>query len=78
MYCFTYVIVNILHKAYNKYNNNKQEIQKLPTISCLTTMYKTLTGILLKRISIHLEEQGLMPVEQKECHRGSKGCNDQV
>jgi hypothetical protein len=36
-------------------------------------MYKTLTGIIAKRISsTHLEEQSLLPAEQKGCHTGSK------
>jgi hypothetical protein len=37
-------------------------------------MYKTLTGIIAKRISTHLAEQRLLPAEQKGCHPGSKGC----
>ena len=37
-------------------------------------MYKTLTGIIAKRISTHLEEQSLLPAEQKV----SKGCKDQL
>jgi len=41
-------------------------------------MYKTLTGIKGKRIYIHLEEQSLVPAEQKGCHPGSKGCKDQL
>jgi len=41
-------------------------------------MYKTLTGIIAKRISTHLEEQSLLPPEQKGCHPGSKGCKDQL
>jgi len=41
-------------------------------------MYKTLTGIIAKRISTHLEEQSLLPAEQKGCHPGSKGCKDQL
>jgi hypothetical protein len=39
-------------------------------------MYKTLTGIIVKRISTHLEEQRLVPAEQKGCHPGSKGCKE--
>jgi len=35
-------------------------------------MYKTLTGIIAKRISTHLEEQSSLPAEQKGCHPGSK------
>ena len=41
-------------------------------------MYKTLTRIIAKRISTHLEEQSLLPAEQKGCHPGSKGCKDQL
>jgi len=40
-------------------------------------MYKTLTGIIAKRISTHLEEQSILPEEQKGCHSGSKGCKEQ-
>jgi hypothetical protein len=41
-------------------------------------MYKTLTGIIAKRISTHLEEQSLLPAAQKRCHSGSEGCKDQL
>jgi hypothetical protein len=34
-------------------------------ITCLTAMYKTLTDIIARRISTHLEEQDLLPTEQK-------------
>jgi hypothetical protein len=37
---------------------------------------KTLTGIIAKRISTNLEEQSLLPAEQKGYHPGSKGCED--
>jgi hypothetical protein len=41
-------------------------------------MYKPLTEIIAKRISTHLEEQRLLPAEQKGCHPGSKRCKDQL
>jgi hypothetical protein len=41
-------------------------------------MYKTLTGIIARRISVHLEEHNLLPSEQKGCHSGSKGCKYQL
>lgn len=47
-------------------------------ITCLSTMYKMLTGIIARRISLHLEEHNLLPEEQKGCHPGSKGCKDQL
>jgi hypothetical protein len=47
-------------------------------ITCLSTVYKTLTGIIARRISVHLEENNLLPAEQKGRHSGSKGCKDQL
>jgi len=38
----------------------------------LTTTIKTLTGIIAKRISTHLEEQNSLPADKKGCHPGSK------
>jgi len=41
-------------------------------------MYKTVTGIIAKRISTHLQEQSLLPAGQKGCHPVSKVCKGQV
>jgi len=41
-------------------------------------MYKTVTGIIAKRTSTYLQEQSLLPAEQKGCHPVSKGCKGQV
>ena len=35
-------------------------------------------GVITKRQSTHLEEQNLLPEEEKGCHPGSKGCKDQL
>ena len=43
-------------------SGDSKEVRNYRPITCLTTMYKTLTGIIAKRISIHLEEQRLLPV----------------
>jgi hypothetical protein len=48
------------------------------SFTCLSAMYKTLTGIMARRISSHLEEHKLLPAEQKGCHSGSNGCKDQL
>ena len=53
-----------------------KEVRNYRPITCLTTKYITLTGIIAKRISTHLEEQSLLPAEQKGCHPGSKVCKD--
>jgi len=59
-------------------SGDSKEVRNYRLITCLKTMYKTLTGIIAKRISTHLEEQSLLPAEQKRCHPGSKGCKDQL
>jgi hypothetical protein len=41
-------------------------------------VYKTLTGIIARIISSHLEEHDLLPAEQEACHSVSKGCKDQL
>jgi hypothetical protein len=38
-------------------SGDSKEVINYQPITCLTTMYKTLTGITAKRISTHLEEQ---------------------
>ena len=47
-------------------------------ITCLPTMYNILTSILTKRTYAFLEENELLPTEQKGCKRGSYGCKDQL
>jgi len=59
-------------------SGDSKEVRNYRPITCLTTIHKTLTGIIAKRISTHLEEQSLSPAEQKGCHSGSKGCKDQL
>ena len=59
-------------------SGDSKEVRNYNPITCLTTMYKTLKGIIAKRIATHLEEQSLLPAEQKGCHPGSKGCKDQL
>jgi len=59
-------------------SGDSKEVRNYRPITYLTTMYKTLTGTIDKRISPRLEEQSLLPAEQKGCQTGSKGCKDQL
>ena len=45
-------------------SGESKEVRNYRPITFLT-MYKTLTGIIAKRISTHLEEHNLLPAEQK-------------
>lgn len=51
---------------------------KYRPITCLTTTYKLLTGILTDRIYGHLERYGILAEEQKGCRRKAQGCKEQV
>lgn len=60
----------------------KTENTKIPKnyrpITCLPTTYKILTSILTEKIYEHLDSNGMLPIEQKGCRRGSYGCKDQL
>ena len=45
-------------------------------ITCLPVLYKLTTSVLADKIHRHLEERGLLPIEQKGCRKGSYGCKE--
>ena len=45
-------------------------------ITCLPFMWKLLTGVIADQIYAHLEQEKLLPEEQKGCRKGSRGTND--
>ena len=45
-------------------------------ISCLLLMWKLLTGVTADQIYAHLDQEKLLPEEQKGCRKGSRGTND--
>lgn len=47
-------------------------------ITCLPMMWKLLTGILSEELYTHLENNNLIPDEQKGCKRNSRGTKDQL
>ena len=47
-------------------------------ITCLTTIYKLLTSVMTERMYTFLEENFVLPSEQKGCKRNSYGCKDQL
>jgi hypothetical protein len=59
-------------------SGDTKEQKNYRLITCLSTVHKTLKGIIARRISVHLEEHNLLPAEQKGSHSGSKGCKDQM
>ena len=45
-------------------------------ITCLPLMWKLLTGAIADQIYAHLDQEKLLPEEQKGCRKGSRGTND--
>ena len=39
-------------------------------------MWKLLTGVIADQIYAHLDQEKLLPEEQKRCRKGSRGTND--
>ena len=46
------------------------------SISCLSLMRKLLTVVTADQICAHLDQEKLLPEEQKGCRKGSRGTND--
>ena len=45
-------------------------------ITCLPLMWNLLTGVIADQIYAHLDQEKLLPEEQKWCRKGSRGTND--
>ena len=45
-------------------------------ITCLPLMWKLLTAVIADQIYVHLDQEKLLPEEQKGCRKGSRGTND--
>ena len=46
------------------------------SITCLPLMWKLLTGVIANQIYAHLDQEKLLPLEQKGCRKGSRGSNN--
>ena len=45
-------------------------------ITCLPLMWKLLAGVIPDHIYAHLDQEKLLPEEQKGCRKGSRGTTD--
>ena len=45
-------------------------------ITCFLSMWKLLSGVIADQIYGHLDQQKLLPEEQKGCRKRSRGTND--
>ena len=54
------------------------ELSNYGAITCLPLMWKLFTGIAADEIYNHIEQNELLPEEQKGCRRNSRGTKDQL
>jgi len=59
-------------------NGNTENPKNYRPVTCLPTIYKLMTSIIRRRMQKYMDDENLMPKEQKGCCSGSKGCKDQL
>jgi hypothetical protein len=59
-------------------NENTEKPKNYRTITCLPMIYKLIKSIISRQMQKYIDDQNLMPKEQKGCCRGSKGCRVQL
>ena len=55
-----------------------RDVNNFRPITCLPMIWKLLTGVLSEERYKHLEENQLLPNEQKGCRKRSRGTKDQL
>ena len=58
--------------------SKRNEVSNYRPITCLPNTWKLITDIVADEIYNHLEENDLLPEEQKGCRRKSRGTMDQL
>ena len=61
-----------------KDKSKENKVRNYRPITCLPLMWKLYTGIIADEIYNHLEENDLLPEEQKRCRRNSRCTKDQL
>ena len=62
--------------CYRKIKSKGNVASNYRPITCLPLMWKLLTGVIADQICAHLDQEKLLPEEQKGCRKGSRGTND--
>jgi hypothetical protein len=59
-------------------NENTENPKNYRPVTCWPTIYKLITSVISRRIQKYMDDENLMPKEQKWCCSRSKGCKDQL
>ena len=59
-------------------NENTENPKNYRPVTCLPTMYKLITSVISRHMQKYMDDEHLIPKEQKGFYRGSKGYKDQL
>jgi len=59
-------------------NRNTENQKNYRPVTCLPTIYKLTTSIISWHMQKYVDDENLMPKEQKGCCSRSEGCKDQL
>ena len=59
-------------------NANTENPNNYRPVTCLPKMYKLITSVISRCIQKYMDDENLIPKEQKGCYRESKECKDQL
>ena len=59
-------------------NENTENSKNYRAVTCLPTLYKLITSVISRRKQKYMDDENLIPKEQKGCYRVSKRCKDQL
>jgi hypothetical protein len=59
-------------------NENTENPKNYRPVTCLPTMFKLITSAISRRMKTYMDDENLIPKEQKGCYRGPKECKDQL
>jgi hypothetical protein len=71
--CLTAGITYLIPK-----NENTENPKNYRPVTCLPTTFKLITSIISGRIQKYMDNENLLPKEQKGCCSGTKECKDQL
>ncbi|XP_045466648.1 uncharacterized protein LOC123675343 [Harmonia axyridis] len=57
-------------------NGDRKDPKNYRPITCLSSLYKIITGIITRYLSKHIRDHNLMTEEQGGCRGGTKGCKE--
>jgi len=69
---------NIPYPPPKKKTENTENPKNYRPVTCLPTIYKRMASIISRLMQKYMDDENLMPKEQKGCCSESRGCKNQL